>query len=240
MMFSRVIVGALVAVLGVVAQSTNVTDEKPFALASPGKLEQCKNTTIVWQGGKSPYKVSIKPVCGAGQNASGEEHIVSTPDATSIEIPITYPNGTSVVVSITDSSNMQATAPAVTIVSSDANDSCIVQTACTNDVQAPDVPVALVSSSSVAPIPTDSLVTAGSSASSSSTEAPTDTTTATESATSMVILYSYVGPSDTNSSPSAPTSPSQSNAAILRMYSPMTAAIVSAVAVVGSHLVLGL
>ncbi|KAG9113363.1 hypothetical protein FRC07_007790 [Ceratobasidium sp. 392] len=219
MMISRVIVGALVAALSAVAQSASTTDEKPFALASPGKLEQCKNTTIVWQGGRSPFKISIKPECGAGQNATGKEYVVSTPGATSVELPITFPAGTPVVVSITDSSNMQATAPANTVVSGDADDSCAVQTACPDNIEAPDFPVALVSTSSAA-IPTDHLITIDPSATLSSTEVPTTTATEsapTGSATSMVVLYSYVSPSSTNSNPSSPTSLSaQSNAATLR------------------------
>ncbi|KAG9104854.1 hypothetical protein FRC06_008084 [Ceratobasidium sp. 370] len=229
MIFLRVIVGILVAALGVVAQSA----EEPFALASPGKLEQCKNSTIVWQGGKAPFKISIKPTCGAEQDASEEQHVVPTPGATSFELPIKFPADTVVTVSITDSSNMQATAPPATIVSGDADGSCIVQTACPDNIQAPNAPVALAPGSSGTAIPTDRLITADPSAASASTEVPTTTA----SPTSMVVLYTYIGPSSTNSNPSTPTP--KSNAACLGM-SVSAAASFGAIALVGSHLAFGL
>jgi len=231
MIFSRAVVGVLVAALGVIAQSGNPTAEEPFALASPGKLEQCKNNTFIWQGGKAPFKISIKPACGAGQDAFEDQHIVSTPGATSFELPIKFPAGTVVIVSIADSSNMQATAPPVTIMSGDADDSCIVQTACSDNIQAPNAPAALAPSSSGTAIPTDRLVTADPSAASATTEIPT----ATASPTSMVVLYTYIGPSSMNSDPPTPTSSSRSNAASLGM-SASAAAIFGAVALVGSHL----
>ncbi|KAG8709345.1 hypothetical protein FRC08_018387 [Ceratobasidium sp. 394] len=230
MIFSRVVVGVFVAALGVVGQPAEV---QPFALASPGKLEQCKSGTIVWQGGKAPFKISIKPTCSAGQNASEEQHFVSTP-ATSFELPIKFPAGTMVVVSITDSSNMQATAPPATITSGDADDSCIVQTPCSDNIQAPNVPIALVPSSSGTAIPTDRLVTADPSAASAYTQA----STTTAPPTSMVVLYTYIGASNSDPNPSTPTSSSKSNAASLGM-STSAAPIFCVVALVG-HLVLGL
>ncbi|KAG8747357.1 hypothetical protein FRC10_001536 [Ceratobasidium sp. 414] len=225
MIFPRVVVGVLVVVLEAVAQSGNPTAEEPFALANPGKLEQCKNSTFIWQGGKAPFNISIKPTCGAGQDASEDQHAVSTPGATSFELPIKFPAGTVVTVSITDSSNMQATAPPVTIVSGDADGSCVVQTACSDNIQAPNAPAALTPSSSGTAIPTDRLVTADPSAASAATEV----LTTTASPTSMVVLYTYIGPSSTNSNPSTPTSSSKSNAASLGM-SASAAAIFGAVA----------
>ncbi|KAF8606556.1 hypothetical protein BDV93DRAFT_542772 [Ceratobasidium sp. AG-I] len=211
-MFSSLFFGVAFAALGVVAQAGG---EKPFALQTPGEFVQCKNTTLVWQGGKSPYKVSIKPACGAGQNATEEQHVVLVPGATSIELPVTFPAGTPVVVAITDSSNMQATAPPFTVTSGDANDSCTLQTACNNVVQPPSVPVALApaetSSTPTTPtIPTDHLLTVDPSASTTSGSA-TNTAAASSGSGTMVVLYSYIAQTSATSTPS---SVPQNNAAV--------------------------
>lgn len=235
-MFSRVLVAVALVALGVVAQSG---DEKPFALQTPGEFVQCKNTTLVWQGGKSPYKVSIKPTCGAGQNATEEQHVVLVPGATSIELPVTFPAGTSLTVSITDNDNMQATAPSFNVASGDANDSCTLQTACNSNVQAPSVPVALAPETSNTPvtptIPTDHLLTFDPTASATSGSA-TNSASVTSDSTTMVVVYSYISQTS-SATTSTPSSSSQNNAAVPVKTAPV--AVLSCVVLVGANLALG-
>ncbi|QRV89917.1 citrate synthase [Ceratobasidium sp. AG-Ba] len=232
MIFSRVVTGFLVATLGAVAQSSNATTaDKPFALASPEQPVQCKNATIVWQGGKAPFRINIKPACGGGQASPGQDLVVSTSGATSYELPVKYPAGTQLTVSISDATNMQASAPPTTVISGDEDDSCTVQTACPNNLQAPGVPVALASGSSGAVVPTDHLVTADPSGAPTSTGTPAST-----SSVSMVILYSYVSAPTPTKSPSSTTP--ESNAALACASTSLFAVLGAAVAI-GSHLVLG-
>ncbi|KAF8733975.1 hypothetical protein RHS02_07199, partial [Rhizoctonia solani] len=235
---SRAALVFAVAVLGVSAQSRSNDTEVPFGLQSPSGFTQCKNTTILWQGGKPPYKLTIKPVCSAGQNASEEVHNVSTSaGSTSLELPIRFAKDTPLIVSIVDSSNMQATAPQVTVASGDVDDSCTTQIACTDVVQAPSVPVAAASTTnqpSSTDFPTDQLVTA----------APSDTTvqfrsTTDSSGSTMVIVYSYATPSlDPTTITSAETSlETQSNPALSSRHPRLV--ILELMSIFVTHLVLG-
>ncbi|KAJ1307719.1 hypothetical protein OPQ81_001808 [Rhizoctonia solani] len=221
---SRVFSAFVLAGLGVFAQVQNNETETPFALQSPSQFVQCKNTTIVWQGGKSPYKVTVTPVCGSGKNASEEIHSVLAPGSTSIELPIRFSKDTPLIVSITDSTNMQATAPQTIVASGDAEDSCTIQTACT-DIQAPSAPNAVAdptSSSTSAGFPTDRLITADPSATSTQTQSMTDTSS---SGSTMVVVYSYVSQSPTPSASAESSTQSQPNAAIPTGRAPKFAAV---------------
>ncbi|KDN48786.1 hypothetical protein RSAG8_02773, partial [Rhizoctonia solani AG-8 WAC10335] len=176
-------------ILGAPAQAQSNGTEVPFALQSPGQFVQCKNTTIVWQGGKPPYKVALTPVCGAGKNASEETHAVLSPGSTSIELPIRFAKNTPLTISITDSTNMQATAPQTVVTSGDADDSCTTQTTCTDAAQAPNAPVAVADStgqptSTASSFATDRLITVDPSATSPQTQSMTD---AYSSGSTMVI-----------------------------------------------------
>ncbi|KAF8699373.1 hypothetical protein RHS03_07373, partial [Rhizoctonia solani] len=253
---SRAALVFAVAVLGVSAQSRSNDTDVPFGLQSPSGLTQCKNTTILWQGGKPPYKLTIKPVCSAGQNASEEVHNVSTSaGSTSLELPIRFAKDTPLIVSIVDSSNMQATAPQVTVASGDADDSCTTQTACMDVVQAPSVPVAAASTTnqfvpllesyilqltkkygrlSSTDFPTDQLVTAAPSGTTVQIRSTTDS-----SGSTMVIVYSYATPSlDPTTITSAETSlETQSNSALSSCHPRLV--ILGLMSVLVTHLVLG-
>ncbi|KAL5634789.1 hypothetical protein ACGC1H_002726 [Rhizoctonia solani] len=203
---------ALISLRSAQAQSNGT--EVPFALQSPGRLMQCKNTTIIWQGGKSPYKVTFTPVCGAGKNASDETHDVVAPDSTSVELPIRFAKDTPLIISITDSTNMQATASQSIVASGDADNACTIQTACTDSDQAPGSPNAIAepaSQSASTGFPTDHLITADPSATSVQTPSVTD---ASSSESTMVIVYSYVSQTSTPTATAESTLQSQANAAI--------------------------
>ncbi|CAE6414939.1 unnamed protein product [Rhizoctonia solani] len=187
---SRTVFVFATVVLGVSAQSQGNKPEVPFGLRSPSGFTQCKNTKIVWQGGKPPYKLSLKPVCGPGQSALEEVHDVPTTKSTSTELPIHFAANTPLIVSITDSSNMQATAPQIIVASGDANDSCITQIACKDAAPTPSAPVAIAdptSQPSDAAFPTNRLVTSNPSVTSAQIRTTTDSNGST-----MVIVYSYV------------------------------------------------
>ncbi|EUC57144.1 hypothetical protein RSOL_208890, partial [Rhizoctonia solani AG-3 Rhs1AP] len=214
------------------AQAQSNGAEVPFALQSPGKLTQCKNTTVVWQGGQSPYKVTFTPICGAGKNASAETHEVVAPGSTSVELPIRFASGTPLIVSITDSTNMQATAPQSVVTSGNSDDSCTIQTACIDAAQAPDSPNAIVGSASQSTstgFPTDYLITADPSATSIQTPSVTE---ASSSESTMVIVYSYVSQTSTPSATAESTLQSQANTAI-------SSGMYSTPAVLGSMVLLG-
>ncbi|CAE6472950.1 unnamed protein product [Rhizoctonia solani] len=209
---SRAIFVFATAAWGVFAQVQSNETEVPFGLRSPSGFTQCKNTTIVWQGGKPPYKLSIRPVCGTGQNASEEVHDILPSGSTSIELPIQFVKGTPLVVSITDSSNMQATAPETVVASGDADDSCTTQTACTDGVQAPSVPVVVADPTnqpSSTAFPTDRLVTGGPSDTSAQIRSTTDSRGST-----MVIVYSYLSQTPAPTSSATESLESQSNGTI--------------------------
>ncbi|CAE6530568.1 unnamed protein product [Rhizoctonia solani] len=202
------------AILGASAQAQSNGNDVPFGLQSPGQLVQCKNTTLVWQGGKSPYKVTISPVCGAGKNASEETHSVLAPGSTSIELPIRFAKDTPLIVSITDSANMQATAPQTVVISGDSDDSCTTQTTCNDATQAPNAPVAVANPSeqpTSTGFPTDHLITTDPSATSAQAQSMTD---ASSSGSTMVVLYSYVSQTPTPSASAESSTQGQPNAAI--------------------------
>ncbi|CAE6536263.1 unnamed protein product [Rhizoctonia solani] len=235
---SRIFFAIVLAAMGVSVQAQGNQTDTPFALQSPGQLVQCKNTTIVWQGGQSPYKVTLKPVCGSGQNASEETHSVTTPGSTSLELPIRFAKGTPLTVSITDSANMQATAPQTTVVSGDADDSCTTQTTCTDAAQAPNPPVAVADPSTQpasTSFPTDHLITADPSATPSQTQSMTDTYS---SGSTMVIVYSYVSQTPTPSASAELSRESQPNSAFPTSTAPTFA--MGLVMFVGANLAFGL
>ncbi|KAH7341599.1 hypothetical protein B0J17DRAFT_266061, partial [Rhizoctonia solani] len=214
MSVSRLLSIFSLAILGAAAQAQSNGTEVPFGLQSPGQLVQCKSTTFVWQGGKFPYKVTITPVCGAGKNASEETHSVLDPGSTSIELPIRFAKDTPLIVSITDSANMQATAPQTVVTSGDADDTCTIQAACTDATQASNAPVAVANPSSQptsTTFPTDRLVTSNPSATSAPTQSMTD---AYASGSTMVIVYSYESQTPTSSASAELSTQGQPNAAI--------------------------
>ncbi|CAE7158717.1 unnamed protein product [Rhizoctonia solani] len=228
---------------GASAQAQSNEAGVPFALQSPGQFVQCKNTTIVWQGGKPPYKLTLTPVCDAGKNASEQMYTISAPDSTSTELPINFSKDTPLIVSITDSTNMQATAPQSIVTSGDADDSCTPQIACTDSIQAPSAPNAVAdttSQSTSTGYPTDRLLTANPSATSTQTQSMTD---AYSSGSTMFVVYSYASPTPTPSATATRGSESslqdQPNAAALSSKRPALAAAACMV-LISAALTLGL